>query len=122
MGKYIEWIDIAKGIGILLVIVGHCICPIHSIIDIFHMPLFFMISGITFKKQPDIIFLIGKINRIIVPYCFWMIISSFLSLIPHPYTGPFNGPLWFLQSIFVSLIIMHITLKLHEKSSIIILS
>ena len=38
--------DIAKGIGIILVIVGHSsgtIC--NRYIDSFHMPLFFIISG-----------------------------------------------------------------------------
>ena len=39
-----EWVDTLKGIGILLVIVGHTNSPFFKYIYYFHMPLFFMIS------------------------------------------------------------------------------
>lgn len=44
-------ISIAKGIGILLMVVGHAGCPsaMRSFIYMFHMPLFFIISGYCFK-------------------------------------------------------------------------
>ena len=38
-------IDIAKGIGIILVVYGHLACPISEEIFLFHMPLFFLLSG-----------------------------------------------------------------------------
>ena len=40
--KRIEWIDIAKGIGILLVVLGHITKNevLYEIIYSFHMPLF----------------------------------------------------------------------------------
>lgn len=46
----IEWIDVAKGIGIILVIMGHTfqldlVSPIYA----FHMPLFFFLSGLLFN-------------------------------------------------------------------------
>lgn len=55
----VEWIDIAKGIGMLLVIVGHTMTTpiryantvnydIYSLIYFFHMPLMFYLSGRTF--------------------------------------------------------------------------
>ena len=48
----LEYIDIAKGIGIILVVIGHCISG-QSIpgmyISAFHMPLFFIISGMCFN-------------------------------------------------------------------------
>ena len=56
-GDRIYWIDCAKGITILLVIIGHSIYnpmvrgPIFS----FHMPLFFILSGMTYKWSKDII-------------------------------------------------------------------
>ena len=42
----IKWIDISKGIGIILVLMGHIskIKIINNVIYAFHMPLFFMIS------------------------------------------------------------------------------
>lgn len=101
----IEWLDLAKGIGIILVVLGHCMFPCHQLIDVFHMPLFFFISGITFRHKQLETFLISKIDRIGIPYVFWSIISAILAFIPHPWSGPFNGPLWFLQCLFCALII-----------------
>ncbi len=44
------WIDCARGIAILLVIVGHTVSGVLSgAIYSFHMPLFFIFSGITLK-------------------------------------------------------------------------
>jgi fucose 4-O-acetylase-like acetyltransferase len=51
----IIWLDIAKGIGILLVITGHNLgfitnFPVeHRLIYSFHMPLFFLLTGYTLK-------------------------------------------------------------------------
>ena len=44
----LDWIDIAKEFGIILVIVGHCLCGnnLSYLIFSFHMPLFFVIDGI----------------------------------------------------------------------------
>lgn len=41
----IEWVDIAKGIGIICVVMGHIFQSqmlAHKIIYLFHMPLFFI--------------------------------------------------------------------------------
>ena len=44
----VGWIDFAKGIGIILVIIGHSAIPkLTGIIFSFHMPLFFIASGFT---------------------------------------------------------------------------
>ena len=46
----IEWIDFAKGITIILVIIGHTVNGwIRGTIFSFHMPLFFILSCATFK-------------------------------------------------------------------------
>ena len=48
--KRIEWVDIAKAITIILVIVGHTVGGLSiAIIYSFHMPLFFILSAYTFK-------------------------------------------------------------------------
>lgn len=38
-------IDVLKGIGIILVVVGHTYCPFVNFIYLFHMPIFFMAAG-----------------------------------------------------------------------------
>lgn len=54
--KRIEWIDIAKGIGIILVIMGHTIALRYSQwLYAFHLPLFFLLSGLVYN--------IDKYNR-----------------------------------------------------------
>ncbi|MGN0524124.1 MAG: acyltransferase family protein [Eubacterium sp.] len=62
VAKRIEWIDIAKGIGIILVVTAHTQMPSYSLFDgnnnilrlliySFHMPLFFFLSGMCFKTD-----------------------------------------------------------------------
>ena len=54
VNKRIEWIDAAKVVGILLMILGHCkyvgaVPYLCMAIYSFHMPLFFIISGMFLK-------------------------------------------------------------------------
>lgn len=50
----IQWIDCAKGIAILLVIIGHSIDAFpRAMIFSFHMPLFFILSGLTSRPCKD---------------------------------------------------------------------
>lgn len=56
MSKRIEYIDVAKAIGILLVILGHCyytatVPYLGAAIYSFHMPMFFIISGMFLKPM-----------------------------------------------------------------------
>lgn len=51
--KRADYLDIAKGIGIILVIIGHSRVykPIFNFIYAFHMPLFFIISGCLYNRE-----------------------------------------------------------------------
>lgn len=54
MGGRLEYIDIAKGIGILLVVVQHLTAKtsiLNIYISSFHMPLFFMLSGMLYNPS-----------------------------------------------------------------------
>lgn len=76
MNKRIEFIDIAKGIGILLVILGHILFEgdfIYKVIYAFHMPLFFIIAGYVYNYEKynnftTLDFLKKKFKNYIVPY------------------------------------------------------
>lgn len=70
-----NWLDVAKGIGIILVIIGHSGAPraIVKFIYGFHMPLFFIIAGYLYDaekwKSRGIKSLIHKrFNNYILPY------------------------------------------------------
>lgn len=49
----IEWIDCAKGITILLVIIAHTVPELYGVIYSFHMPLFFALSCVTYQFSKD---------------------------------------------------------------------
>ena len=76
--KRYHYIDVAKGIGILLVVFQHCLGggelgvflpSIQKAIASFHMPLFFFISGFLYLKKDSREFLYKKmINLVSSPF------------------------------------------------------
>lgn len=70
MNKRIDWIDAAKGYGILLVILGHLELGMFSEwIYTFHIPLFFFLSGYVFSTKHNFFeFLKRKCKALLVPY------------------------------------------------------
>lgn len=79
----IKYIDIAKGIGILCVIIGHMGWTLADrIIFPFHMPLFFLMSGYFLsKKYPFIKFVKLKFRQLLMPYLWTCIAGCFLAII-----------------------------------------
>ena len=79
-GKRTEWIDNAKGIAIICVILGHLgVCNIlTNVIYTFHIPLFFIVSGYYLTNRIQEIkfkdFIKKKIKRLIIPYIFFSVI------------------------------------------------
>lgn len=77
MKQRIEWIDMAKGLGIVLMIYGHthfCYSPIKIWLYSFHMPLFFFLSGVTFNLLKYTNFkdyLKNKAKTLLIPYMFF---------------------------------------------------
>jgi fucose 4-O-acetylase-like acetyltransferase len=73
-----QWILIAKGIGIILVVIGHFdpdTAPaywhgVHDVIYSFHMPLFFAMSGVLYSHgkyaYPQLI--ANKVRRLLYPF------------------------------------------------------
>lgn len=76
-----EAIDIAKAIGIILMVVGHTHCPnyLRQLIYLFHMPLFFLFSGYFFNRKylnDKKTFIKRKLKSLYLPYVKWTL--SFL--------------------------------------------
>ena len=83
MDNRIEWIDIAKGIGIILVIAGHCFYLGYSYpLYAFHMPLFFFLSGLLFKDKNEgfVDFFKSKTNSLMRPWLIILFISFLVCL------------------------------------------
>ena len=77
MGNRLIWVDQAKGIGIFLMIYAHNFPITEAYIYSFHMPLFFLISGMFHPSQSNKQSIIHRFKAIIIPYFIW---SSFLYL------------------------------------------
>lgn len=134
MGKTdnrISWIDSAKGIGILLVVLGHTYgIPtwLYGLIYSFHMPLFFLLSGMTYRDPSDNLlngikhfakrylatyFILAFTNLSL--HSFWLLLQKKLStkLLAKYLCGIFYcyasmdwmpncSPIWFLPCLFVA--------------------
>lgn len=106
-------IDIAKGFGILMVVIGHTTPFLwtHDFIYLFHMPLFFLLSGLFFKYTTDIkTFLWKKIKGLLFPYVIFTLLfipvkyleynvigGGYGTVLSHNYS---DRPLWFLLALF----------------------
>ena len=67
----ILWIDIAKGVAMAAVVLGHTFnggIPAHTFVYSFHVPLFFMLAGCTFRVKPMREVLGSSAKRLLVPY------------------------------------------------------
>lgn len=67
----ITWVDMAKGYGMILVIISHLGIERFGFTRIysFHMPLFFFLSGYVFRDKGSFRdFFVKKIRSIVVPY------------------------------------------------------
>ena len=83
--KRVLWIDVARGIAILLAVFGHCIGklfnPGNRFILAFHMPLFFFLSGMCISES--IIsaknYLVKKVKTLLVPQAVLGILNFILN-------------------------------------------
>ena len=70
--KRITYFDIAKAVAILAVIWGHFLYPVMlQEVYIFHVPLFFMVSGFFLSKKKGVVrFLADKSKQLLLPYLY----------------------------------------------------
>lgn len=127
MNKRLSFLDIAKGFSIILVILGHIITNENNIIRTwlysFHMPIFFIISGLllnfTTSKSTLKQFTSKKATSLLLPYLSLAIINYFYLMAiawkEHYFTTQLainyivyiirlcgRSAIWFLPCIFIS--------------------
>lgn len=142
-GGRVEYIDIIRGIGILLMIMGHIGFGENFDIYIhaFHMPVFYVISGYLFKTEsvPTENYIVKKARQLLLPYFSFSAISFFMAYILNgaeaidfwkelndtffnPTIGQvtFAGALWFLPALFWINIIFHFLHKWFGKNDYIL--
>ena len=129
-----DWADIAKGLGIFLMVWGHSglPAPIHNWIHSFHMPFFFIISGFFFKQGKYTFkeYFLRKTKTILLPYVFFAIcdylirngcISMGLEVAPPRsiyemfVLGKDIGAAWFLLSLFFTEVLFFFISKLSNN-------
>lgn len=126
-GSRLTVLDSLRGFGILLVVLGHTSqsAGLVSWIFSFHMPLFFIISGMLFHERQFLDSFKKKVARLLIPYLFFGIVTfAYWALIERRFRGgsgsvtnaltniflaragasnyPQNAVLWFLPCLFVT--------------------
>jgi fucose 4-O-acetylase-like acetyltransferase len=116
----LAWIDEAKGIGIILVVVGHVIQGLHAsriglaegpfhflthVIYSFHMPLFFFLAGLFtipgIRKSEYGDFLLKRAGMILYPYFLWSVVQGVAAIVMAPYINAVEGPMTFRRLLMI---------------------
>ena len=135
----------AKGIGIILVFYGHSIPfgnPLgHALVNwiyMFHMPLFYIISGMCFNHQrwisemPWSMFIIRRTRQLLLPLlaftAFYICFSAITGMNTYSYAdfllGKWPPAMWFIMSLFLAetaYYVIHRCLPSHPTSTNILL-
>ena len=136
--KRLNYIDMSKGIAILLVVFGHISQVTDNmkiLIYAFHMPIFFIISGLMMKhtvigNKNFLYNLKHKVKTILIPYVSFEFVYTILRMFTKGFTlnnfierfvkeslmlKPQIISLWFLIALFVAQIIFMLYLKLNKN-------
>lgn len=125
--KRIEFIDLAKGVCILLVLAFHADLFDSCWLKNLRMPLYYVLSGLFFKDYGGIgSTALKKINRLIVPALFFTLgglcCALYLGYDTHrlyaerqTIIDAFNQPMWFLVSLFMLNLIFCILLYIKNS-------
>ena len=78
--KRIQFIDLAKGVCIMLVVLYHCQIDLPGFTYV-RMPLYFLISGIFFKSYGGFMnFTLKKVNKNLIPFVFYYLVGFAISM------------------------------------------
>lgn len=136
MKERIAYIDFAKGLAIIFVIIGHfiqystsqgCNTAIWALIYSFHMPLFMILSGYFISFNIDIRRIAKRFICLIVPGLLWSILIAGVLYVLVTYVH-FNNPIenqtfllrvfkqfWFLSCLFFCYLIGIFSLKIFRN-------
>ena len=125
----LDYVDVCKWLGISLVIFGHMKMPNEVLqwIYAFHMPLFFVLSGYTYRAQRiDKEFLMKKIKTIYVPFLLFALIFCRGEMSSWAYIayGSRNAldmagtytVLWFLPCFFAAVLVFSLLMNIGNRS------
>ncbi len=134
------WLDVAKGIGIILVVYGHIMIngalytQIRDVVYAFHMPLFFAISGYTIMPGRIKDFTVKRAQNLLIPYAVYLFLigaplamsthnlhhrSALLEFLFYLYGGDhlvvFMTAFWFVTCLFFSIVLYKVMLTFFKS-------
>lgn len=135
----IDYIDFFRSIGIILMIMGHVGFGGHfsKWIHVFHMPMFFVISGYFWKDQPFLTMLKKKAKTLLIPYFGFGVFHLVIQFIRIGHIDthgfylllwentadlgvPIAGALWFLTAMFFSEILFWCVQRVKGNAAVIV--
>ncbi len=144
----VGYIDVAKGLGMLTVILGHILYygDIYAYIYSFHMPLFFFLSGMCYRKgkyTSVLQFIKARAKTLLLPYFLFSVatwgvwalynlvlqneVESYLSPLLQTFIAQGSGgylvhnvPLWFIPCLFAVELFYYFIAKLPKKFNLLI--
>ena len=144
MKNRVEYIDIARGIAIILMIIGHVTQNVifRNIIFSFHMPLFIIVSGYFYKDKP-LKYVIKKLMiKLIIPTTIIVFLCTFVDNLNHMdmYNSLYNsfksiiicwshqskikyyfsdtGVLWFIYLLCISRLLFSVLKKIIKENEL----
>lgn len=118
----IHWIDVLKGIGIFLVIMGHTFKEnsVFYWVYSFHMPLFFLISGYLIEPKSEIRkrreFFLKKCKSLLLPFfVFRVLLVTYWIVVESHFRELDLGPIWFLIVLFFDEVLLIPILTKYRK-------
>lgn len=139
-----EWVDALKFLGIFAIYIGHlgdAAGRIYPFVFTYHVPLFFFVAGFFSKNSKSThfpMFVLEKAKRLLLPYFTFALLSLFFvsinsnsdlqSIMSHiadifygVRNNPFVGSIWFVNCLFVIIVIDRI-FKLFIENNYIMLA
>lgn len=85
----LDWVDVARGIGIIAVVIGHVWTrgAVRDAMYSFHMPLFFLLSGMLSRPHPVGIFTRRQMSSQMRPYAVFLALLILIDQIVEPLKG-----------------------------------
>jgi fucose 4-O-acetylase-like acetyltransferase len=104
--EHLDWVDRARGVGIILVVFGHVADGVYragiafppatfrllyDTIYSFHMPLFFLLAGLFFlpswTRRGTALLIRSKLDTILYPYILWSLVQGSIEVAASQYTN-----------------------------------
>ncbi|MBP1807325.1 acyltransferase family protein [Rubellimicrobium aerolatum] len=131
MRERVVWIDVAKGLGIVAVVVGHVShgrtgawLVAKEAVTLFHMPLFFLLSGLVARPLAPLTGAARRARSLLLPYLSFFLLlvgvvvaeqaaaggpltlwrTLWAAVLGGPYLYGYFGPFWFVTCLWAALV------------------